>query len=74
MSTPEQVLIGGRWCASLDAQGSFRAEDPVRAEAIGPAFPISGDADIEAVMRAALDAADALRAAPPARIADFLER
>ena len=24
MSTLEQVLIGGRWCASLDAQGSFR--------------------------------------------------
>ena len=74
MSALEQVLIGGRWCASLDVQGSFRAEDPVRAEAIGPAFPISGDADIEAAMRAAVDAADALRAASPARIADFLER
>lgn len=74
MSTLEPVLIGGRWCASLDAQGSFRAEDPVRAEAIGPAFPISGDADIEAAMRAAGDAADALSAVTPARIADFLER
>lgn len=70
----EQVLIGGRWCASLDAQGSFRAEDPSRAEAIGLAFPISGDADIEAAMRAAVDVADALSATPPAQIADFLER
>jgi len=74
MSTFEPVLIGGHWCASLDAHGSFRAEDPARAEAIGPAFPISGDADIEAAMRAAIDAADALCAAPPAQIADFLER
>ncbi|MFC3650409.1 aldehyde dehydrogenase (NADP(+)) [Dyella humi] len=70
----EQVLIGGRWCASLDAQGSFRAEDPSRVEAIGPAFPISGDADIEAAMRAAVDVAGALNAASPAQIADFLER
>ncbi|WP_233841122.1 aldehyde dehydrogenase family protein [Dyella sp. 2HG41-7] len=73
MTTFEQVLIGGRWCASLDAHGSFRAEDPSRAEAIGPAFPISGIADIEASMRAAIDAADALSATPPERIADFLD-
>lgn len=74
MPTLEPVLIGGQWRASLDAQGSFRADDPARAQAIGPAFPISGAADIEAAMRAAVDAADALSAAPPARIADFLER
>lgn len=73
MSMLEQVLIGGRWCASLDAHGSFRAEDPARAEAIGPAFPISGKADIEAAMQAAIEAADALTAASPARIADFLD-
>jgi alpha-ketoglutaric semialdehyde dehydrogenase len=70
----EQVLIGGRWCASQDAQGNFRAEDPVRAEAIGPAFPTSGVADIEAAMSAAIDAADALSNTPPTQIADFLER
>lgn len=73
MNTFEQVLIGGRWCASLDAQSGFRAEDPSRAEAIGPAFPISGAADIEAAMRAAVAVADALSAAPPAHIAAFLE-
>ncbi|GGA33876.1 aldehyde dehydrogenase family protein [Dyella nitratireducens] len=74
MSTLEHVLIGGRWCASQDAHGSFRAEDPARAEAIGPAFPISGKADIEAAMQAALQAADALSTISPSRIADFLER
>lgn len=73
MNTFEQVLIGGRWCASLDAHGGFRAEDPSRAEAIGPTFPISGVADIEAAMHAAVDAASALSITPPARIADFLE-
>ncbi|RUL76795.1 aldehyde dehydrogenase family protein [Dyella choica] len=73
MNTLEPVLVGGQWRASLDAQGSFRAEDPSRAEAIGPVFPVSGPADIEATMLAAIDAADALNAAPPARIADFLE-
>jgi NADP-dependent aldehyde dehydrogenase len=69
----EPVLLGGQWRASLDPQGSFRAEDPSRAQAIGPAFPVSGPADIEAAMQAAIDAADALSAAAPARIADFLE-
>ncbi|HUA80477.1 MAG TPA: aldehyde dehydrogenase family protein [Dyella sp.] len=73
MNTFEQVLIGGRWCASLDAQSGFRAEDPAQAQAIGGAFPISGSADIEAAMQAAIDAADALGATSPARIADFLE-
>ena len=70
----EQVLIGGRLRASQDVQGSFRAEDPSRAEAIGPAFPVSGAADIEAAMCAAIEAADALSTASPAQIADFLER
>ena len=73
MSMLEHVLVGGQWCASLDAQAGFRADDPVRAEAIGPTFPISGAADVEAAMRGAIDVADALSAASPAQIADFLE-
>ncbi|RDS83798.1 aldehyde dehydrogenase (NADP(+)) [Dyella monticola] len=74
MTTLEQVLIGGSWRASLDAQGSFRAENPGRAEAIGPAFPINGAGDIEAAMQAAIDVVDTLVATPPIRIAEFLER
>ncbi|GLQ98938.1 aldehyde dehydrogenase family protein [Dyella mobilis] len=74
MSTFEPVLIAGNWRAPLDPQGSFRADDPARAETIGPAFPISGQADIEAALCAAVAAADALSSASPERIADFLER
>ena len=73
MNTFEPVLIAGTWRSSVDAQDSFRANDPTRAEAIGPSFPISGPADIEASLRAAVDAADALRDTPPAHIAAFLE-
>ncbi|MBE1161880.1 aldehyde dehydrogenase family protein [Dyella acidiphila] len=73
MSTFEPVLIAGSWRPSADAQDGFRANDPARAEAIGPSFPVSGRADIEAALRAASDAADALANAAPSHIADFLD-
>lgn len=73
MSTFEHVLIAGTWRPSTDAKESFRASDPARAEAIGPNFPISGAADIEAALRAATDVAHELSNAPSAHIADFLE-
>jgi NADP-dependent aldehyde dehydrogenase len=73
MSTLEHVLVGGGWCASLDPQGSFQAEDPSRAVAIGPMFPISGTADLESAMAAAVAIAGELSAAPASRIADFLD-
>lgn len=73
MNTLEPVLVGGSWRPSLDAQGSFRAEDPTRAAAIGPEFPISGAADLEAALSAAVGVAAQLAATPAARIADFLE-
>jgi 2,5-dioxopentanoate dehydrogenase len=74
MNTFEQILIAGQWRNSLDAQTGFRAEDPARYEAIGPEFPISGAADIEAAVHAATEAASKLSSTPPERIADFLER
>jgi 2,5-dioxopentanoate dehydrogenase len=74
MNTFEQVLIAGNWRASQDAQTGFRAEDPTRADAIGPTFPISGATDIDTALRAATKAAGELSSAPPERIADFLER
>ena len=73
MSASENVLIGGRWRASLDPQGSFRAEDPTRATAIGPSFPVSGAEDIESAIASALAVADELAASPADRIADFLD-
>lgn len=73
MSVPENVLVGGRWRASLDPQGSFQAEDPTRATAIGPSFPVSGAEDIESAIVSALAVAGELAAAPADRMADFLD-
>lgn len=69
----EPVLIGGRWQASSDASTGFRAQDPARAEPIGPLFPVSGSGDVEATLRAASACAPALAAATPAAIATALE-
>ncbi|HEY4091004.1 MAG TPA: aldehyde dehydrogenase family protein [Luteibacter sp.] len=74
MSDQPQVLVGGRWRAADRPTGEFRAEDPTRAEAIGPAFPVSSAADVEAVLIAGIAAAADLVATAPERIADFLER
>ena len=73
MSALEHVLIAGQWTASMDAQGSFRAADPTQAEAIGPSFPVSGAADLEAALAAASAVAVELAAVPAAQIADFLD-
>lgn len=69
----EPVLVDGQWRAAQAPQGSFRAEDPARGEKIGPAFPISSAADIEAALAAGAAVAAELAAAPPTRIAEFLE-
>jgi alpha-ketoglutaric semialdehyde dehydrogenase len=73
MTQLEHVLVAGQWTASIDAQGSFRANDPTRAEAIGPSFPVSGAADLEAALAAATAVASSLAAAPASQIADFLD-
>lgn len=73
MTELEHVLVAGQWAASIDAQGSFRANDPTQAEAIGPSFPVSGAADVEAALAAASAVAGELAAAPASQIADFLD-
>jgi 2,5-dioxopentanoate dehydrogenase len=73
MNSLQHVLIGGEWRAPLDPVGSFRAENPTRALAIGPAFPVSGAADLEAAISAAVAVADEMAAMPVERIADFLD-
>ncbi|MGN7918509.1 aldehyde dehydrogenase (NADP(+)) [Lysobacter sp. 22409] len=73
MGAREPVLIEGRWQASRDAGGDFRAFDPTRGTPFGPAFPVSGAADAEAALASACAVADELAAADPERIADFLE-
>ncbi|ALN93486.1 aldehyde dehydrogenase family protein [Lysobacter gummosus] len=73
MGAREPVLIEGRWQASRDSGGEFRAFDPTRAVAFGPAFPISGARDVEAALASASAAADQLAACEPERIADFFD-
>lgn len=69
----QPILLAGRWQPSLEPAGTFRAADPTTGEAIGPAFPVSGAADIEAAVAAASAVAAELAATPPARIAAFLD-
>lgn len=69
----QPILLAGRWQASIDAAGSFRAADPSTGEQIGPQFPISGVADVEAAVAAASAVAAELAAAPVEKIAAFLE-
>jgi len=69
----QPVLIDGDWRAASAPVGQFRAENPTTGEAIGPAFPVCGAADVEAALVAATAAAAELAATPPERIAAFLE-
>lgn len=77
MNTPtgqpmEPILTAGQWRPGTPA-AQFRAIDPTTGEAIGPAFPRSGGDDVEQAVDAAAQAADALAALPPERIAAFLD-
>jgi len=73
MSSPQPLLIAGSWQPAQELRGSFRAANPTTGEPIGPSYPICGEADLETALAAAVEAADALAATPPARIADFLQ-
>jgi 2,5-dioxopentanoate dehydrogenase len=67
-----QVLIDGKWRAA-DAEGTFHAENPAKAEPLPLAFPISRWSDCDAALNAATKAAAELRSVEPAKIAAFLE-
>ncbi|MBN6149724.1 aldehyde dehydrogenase family protein [Xanthomonas sp. AmX2] len=69
----QPLLLAGRWQPSLETRGRLRAEDPRTGAEIGPEFPVSGAADLEAALAAAVQVADALAAAAPERIAAFLD-
>jgi len=71
--TTQPLLIGGEWREARELLGAFRAEDPTTGAPIGPAFPLCGAADVEAALQAAAAVADELAAAPPERIAAFLD-
>ncbi len=69
----QPLLVAGAWQAPREPKGQYRAVDPATGEAIGPAYPVCGAADVEAALAAASAAADALADTPPARIAAFLD-
>ncbi len=67
-----QILIDGKWRAA-DAEGTFHAENPAKAEPLPIEFPISRWSDCAAALNAATQAAAELRAIDPEKIAAFLE-
>lgn len=69
----QALLIAGEWRAACESSECFRAVDPATGEAIGPAFPVSGEIDLEAALASACTVAGELAATPPSRIADFLD-
>ncbi len=73
MPQPQPVLIAGRWRPAT-AAGSFQASDPATGLAREAIWPISGWADVDAALDAAVAAAADLSRLPPERLAEFLER
>ncbi|ODU53235.1 MAG: ketoglutarate semialdehyde dehydrogenase [Lysobacteraceae bacterium SCN 69-48] len=69
----EPILIAGEWRIPTNPTGSFRAVDPCTGDAIGPAFPRSGEEDVELAVISAAQAAETLAATAPERIAAFLD-
>ncbi|MEI6239973.1 MAG: aldehyde dehydrogenase family protein [Planctomycetia bacterium] len=73
MKTPPPILIAGTWRPATAAD-SFRAFDPSTGRPHDTAWPVSGWADVDAALDAAVVAARELAALPDGQRADFLER
>jgi NADP-dependent aldehyde dehydrogenase len=69
----QPVLIDGQWRPAA-ASGAFQSDNPATAQPLGPHFPISRWADVDAALTAAVAAAEELRSVPAQVIAEFLER
>jgi 2,5-dioxopentanoate dehydrogenase len=72
--TLEPIWIAGRWHAESAPEGEIQSYNPRTGEALGPRFPVSGDATARAALRAGRAAAEELRGVAPERLAAFLER
>ncbi len=73
MSTIAPILTAGDWRQASDIGEKFQAENPATGEKIGGFFPVSNAADIKQALHAASETAPSLAAAPPERIAAFLD-
>jgi 2,5-dioxopentanoate dehydrogenase len=69
----QPILIDGRWCQA-DVAGTFRAENPATREPLADSYPVSSWRDCDAVLEAAVAAADRLRSMSGAQIGRFLDR
>jgi 2,5-dioxopentanoate dehydrogenase len=74
MSQPHSLLINGAWTPALQPVGTFQATNPTTGETLPDVYPISSQADIDAMLVTALLAVSELRATPTTTIAAFLER
>ena len=72
MGQLQKILVAGQWRDS-DASESFQSANPALDEMLPERFPISSWSDCEAILNAACEAAEQLRALPPTKLAEFLE-
>ena len=73
LTVPEPVLSAGRWADAADPARTFRAFDPSTGEEVGPAFPVCGWNDLDAMADAAAAAFAEAAALPSSAVADFLD-
>ncbi len=69
----EPVLIAGEWRQPANPTGSFKAIDPTAGKPLPESYPVSSIDDVTAAIRAAEEAALALRAIPVDAIGRFLD-
>ena len=78
MSNPtsmQPILVDGRWVQAQAPAGSFHAFDPSQGKELDAHdYPISGWADLDAMLDAGQRAAAAMATLPGERIGAFLER
>lgn len=72
MGQLEKILVAGKWRDS-NASESFQSANPALGEPLPERFPISSWSDCEAILNAASEAAEQLRALPATKLAAFLE-
>ncbi|WP_394794660.1 aldehyde dehydrogenase (NADP(+)) [Armatimonas sp.] len=75
MSTLHPVLIAGQWRTATNPTSTFTATNPTTGQSLTEdSYPVSSQADVDAVLVAAAEAAPLLRATSPETIAAFLNR
>jgi NADP-dependent aldehyde dehydrogenase len=70
----QQVLIAGEWRDAKNPVGSFNATNPATKAELPESYPVSCLEEILDVIKAGKEAADAMLAISPEKIADFLEK